>query len=341
MIDINSTSRLCVRVGALQGYSSLLEKMGRRPEPLLKEQGLTLEMLDHPELMIPYASFESLLHETAEALNMPDFGLQLGASQDLLLLGDIGSLMLHSQSLSQAMNYARNYASLHVRAEYWAVEEDEANCYITRYQHQRTHNYKRQNVELSLAACYRIIQLLVGPDFNLQGVHFTHQPISSLSHYRSFFSSRVSFNQERDMIYFSREYLKKELKTFDQDTEIKLRSIIDSKLGAIEIDIEEQTRSLILASLGQDTAMLDHIAKLLNLHPRTLQRRLLNKGTNFKNLVLDTKMETARWVLHNSQMSITQLSNMLGYSDTSAFSKAFKVYHGQSPKHWRATSSRC
>ena len=77
---------------------------------------------------------------------------------------------------------------------------------------------------------------------------------------------------------------------------------------------------------------------MLSLAPRTLQRRLQSRGTSFSKLLEDVRIETARRHLANSQLSLTQLAAILGYSDLSAFSRAFRRRIGKSPQQWQKSN---
>lgn len=100
-------------------------------------------------------------------------------------------------------------------------------------------------------------------------------------------------------------------------------------------DIASQVRTLILQTLGAKQHNLAQIAQLMNTPVRTLQRYLRTAGTSFKQLLQEARMETARWHLRSSNIEIGLLSASLGYTDISAFSKAFRVVHGYSPLQWR------
>jgi AraC-like DNA-binding protein len=73
----------------------------------------------------------------------------------------------------------------------------------------------------------------------------------------------------------------------------------------------------------------------MDLHKRTLQRRLLDEKLQFKSLLQEVKINTACWHLAASSMDITQLSELLGYADVAAFSKAFRLRQQMSPAQWR------
>lgn len=333
--DSRPAGMALIRAGALQGYLQLLSDVEGEVDPFLEQAGLCRETLSDPEAFIAFSAFEELLELSARELQLPDFGLRLARYQDLSMLGSIGLLMRRCETVHEAVRYARNYMSLHVHAEYWEVQSDQDLCFITRYQHGRQQEHKGQNVELSLGVCYHLMKQLIGSDFVAQAIKFSHRPISPLPSYQRYFDAPVSFNQEKDQIVFSRKYLNRNLGTVEPGVQQALRIEMDRQLERYAGDIERQVRSLILDTLGSQATTLEYIADLLHLHPRTLQRRLDNVGPGFKALVLEIRMDVARWILANSQMPLTQLAQMLGYSELSAFSKAFKQQHRQSPRAWR------
>jgi AraC-like DNA-binding protein len=71
------------------------------------------------------------------------------------------------------------------------------------------------------------------------------------------------------------------------------------------------------------------------MHPRTLQRALAKHEVNFTQLLSKTRMEVAEQYLQDSTIPLEELSGILGYRNRSAFSRAFKRSHGESPEQWR------
>ena len=327
-----------IRAGALQGYLQLLSDVEGEADLLLEQAGLSREILSDPEEFILFSAFEALLELSAKALELPDFGLRLARYQDLSMLGSIGLLMTQCETVLEAVRYARNYMSLHVHAEYWDVQLEGDVCFITRYQHGRQQTHKGQNVEMSLGVCFHLMRQLIGSDFSATAINFSHQPISIPSFYQRYFDAPVSFHQEKDQIVFSRKYLSRELGAVDPGLQEALREEMDRQMARHDGNIERQVRSLILDTMGSQASKLEYISDLLHMHPRTLQRRLDALNLSFKGIVHDIRMDAARWILANSQMPLTQLAQMLGYSELSAFSKAFKQQHKKSPRAWRRSA---
>jgi AraC-like DNA-binding protein len=80
---------------------------------------------------------------------------------------------------------------------------------------------------------------------------------------------------------------------------------------------------------------IDAIATRMGSSPRTIQRQLQDHGASFKQLVDDVRLSMARRHLADASVSLTDAAFLLGYSDLSAFSRAFRRWTGQSPQDYR------
>jgi len=328
-----------VRSAALTGLDLVVGELGGDIDWLLQEVGLPLDLLANPEQLISYAKFERVLELGARHVNCDDFGLRIAQHQDLSMLGAVGLLMETCRSFDEAVKLAQTYICTHVLGEYWKIDHYEQHSVITRYQFAHSSPQACQLKELSLAVCFRLLRSLCGPDFKAEFVHFTHQPISNEKSYVSYFGLKVRFNQEQNQIGFSNKFLNQKIARYDDDTRAYLLRELNRKLERDRHDLVRQVRTLILQTLGSEEHTIATVATFLGLHPRTLQRRLKQEGTSFKHLLMETRTNTASWLLQASTMDITLMSQMLGYSDVSAFSRAFSRATGSSPRQWRTMPS--
>ena len=125
------------------------------------------------------------------------------------------------------------------------------------------------------------------------------------------------------------------VKPLSSQAQARIDGYLRDLLASLQDSLEMQVRTLITQTLGVHQHSLEHIAQLLQLHPRTLQRRLLAEQLSFKQLVQEVKMQLASWHLHASAIDLTRLADALGYNDLAAFSRAFKNHHGMAPSRWR------
>jgi AraC-like DNA-binding protein len=80
---------------------------------------------------------------------------------------------------------------------------------------------------------------------------------------------------------------------------------------------------------------LTRVAKKMAMSPRTLQRQLKERGMDFKKLVADTRRRFALSYLGNRSHTLTEIAFLLGYSEVSAFNRAFKHWTGSTPLTYR------
>lgn len=111
------------------------------------------------------------------------------------------------------------------------------------------------------------------------------------------------------------------------------------QLEAVQASVED-LYATILISLPQGKLGMQQAAELLGFSVRTLQRRLAAAGTTYSRLVNRVRHEEACRLLGETDLPVSVVSTMLGYSEPSAFSRAFQRWTGVSPRHFRVTRTR-
>jgi AraC-like DNA-binding protein len=124
----------------------------------------------------------------------------------------------------------------------------------------------------------------------------------------------------------------------------ELRRQLTEQIKAIEArhrdSFTEQVRSVLRTALLTDRADADHIASLFSIHRRTLNRRLNDDGISFKDLVEEERYEIARQTLLDTDLQVGDVAALLGYSEASAFTRAFRRWSGAAPAEWRSETRR-
>jgi AraC-like DNA-binding protein len=82
----------------------------------------------------------------------------------------------------------------------------------------------------------------------------------------------------------------------------------------------------------------DQVAELFSMHRSTLNRQLGKLGTSFRALVDEVRFEVARQLLEDTRMEIVHIASLLGYSNASAFTRAFRRWSSTTPAEWRKKS---
>lgn len=325
-----------IRSGALTGFVALLASLGGDADALLAGVELDREVLLNPDRLISTAQLVRLLDESARQLQCADFGLRLAGYQGIEMLGVLGKVLVSAPTLEYAFNAAQRFMALHNKAEHWRIQVESGLLYVHRVEHFFALDNTEQYREMAVGACYRLMRAFGGADIRPRRVEFSHRAQAPLKRYYQFFGCEVLFNQEFDRLVLDPAILQRAVLPPDGQMAAKIDDYLRKLLSQCEQSLELQVRSLVSQTLGMQQHSLEHVAGLLGLHPRTLQRRLLAQNLQFKQLVQDVKMQTASWHLAASVLDITQLADMLGYSDVAAFSKAFRSSQGMPPSQWRA-----
>lgn len=100
-------------------------------------------------------------------------------------------------------------------------------------------------------------------------------------------------------------------------------------------NIVDQTRNQVHLLLAQGALTLERVAENIGLSPWSLQRRLREEGISFTQVIDIVRQELTHYLLPQRQLPLSDIALLLGYSELSAFSRAFQRWYGVSPRKWR------
>lgn len=324
-----------IKTSALFGIDQLLIELGATADDWLKTQGCSMALINADHNTMDTQHFISILQNSAEHFHCADFGLRLGAKQDFRILGPLGLLLKNSTTPREALNAARGFMAFHNQSEYWNYSEQGDKLYLKRYEIFHDLADTRQYKELSFSACYQLCRLIMGEQFRGVRMELSHAPLSKQAVYDKFFKMPVLFNCEQDQMVIPAHYLDTPIPNADQTIHAFAAHYLQQFNQQNKHNFVQQVSYLIQQTMGDQHQSIDNIANILGLSRRTLQRRLTEQGAVFKTLLLNIRIKTACWYLTSSSIDITLLSEMLGYSDISAFSRSFRITMGCSPLSWR------
>ncbi|MGG2397861.1 AraC family transcriptional regulator ligand-binding domain-containing protein [Pseudomonas sp. SH1-B] len=326
-----------VRSAALTGLPAEVTALGGSLDALLAAVGLDRRALADGDRLIRIEQLIRLLSEAARQLDCPDLGLRVAGHQGVQMLGLLGRLLVREADLHGAFAAAQRYLALHNKAEHWRLSIINDQVQVRRIEHFFAEEGGQQYREMAIAACARMVRAMGGANLYPLRIAFSHSPVASLACYRRHLGCEVHFDQEYDCLVYDANVLQRPVLAMARGDEQRLDDYLRDHLDSLQDSFELQVRSLIVQTLGVRQHSLVHIAELLRLHPRALQRRLQAEGLKFKQLIHRVKMDTASWHVQASSMPLTLLADVLGYADLAAFSKAFRNEFGQSPSAWRRT----
>jgi len=329
-----------LRIGATMGVPEVLRSLGHDPALVLPEVGIDLELFDNPNNLISFTARGQMIAHCANRTGCPHFGLLVGEQSGLASFGMVGLLARYSQTAGDALRSLVRFMHLHVRGATTTLAVD-SDLAVLEYQiyHPRVPG-NNQVGQGAVAVAFNVIRDLCGSDWLPVEVRFAHSRPEDIAPYRQFFRVPLRFDTEQYAVVFSASWLNRSL----PDTSTELRQLLQQEIDKLEAQQEngflDHVRSLLRTTLVTGHASADQVAELLLMHRRTLNRRLNTLGTSFRELKDEIRFETARQLLEDTTMEIIEIALLLGYSNASAFTRAFRHWSSVTPAKWRAMTRR-
>ncbi len=174
-----------------------------------------------------------------------------------------------------------------------------------------------------------------------RAVRIAHPGPRDTSGHRAFFGCNVEFEARAHELEWNPEDLALPLPRGDAQLGAYLRAEATRALerrGDPDA-IVERVRAIVAENLARELPSLDAVAKRLAVGTRTLRRRLADEGTSFRDLVDATRGELAKSYVRDRRIPLSEIAFMLGFSEASAFHRAFRRWTGTTPASWRGSTS--
>lgn len=284
---------------------------------------------------IPLADWISLLECIAAENPQPALGLAIGRHIAPRHAGVLGYIALSCDTLGEAMLRFERYDRLVYDGNPAAVSIHGDNVNIS---WGIEHGMPGQLAdETAIAAFTVIVRRLVNKDLTPTAVNFVNKAPADISPYEAFFGCPVSFGGSLSFVTFPASFLLEPIAHSDPGLRALLENQAESLLRALPSNdgFEKNLKESLLRSLHEGAPTLERISERMAMSPRTLQRRLAEKELHFQQLLDRTRAELARGYILQGHLTLSEIALLLGYSEQSAFNRAFKRWTGQTPRALR------
>lgn len=326
-----------IRVGVAKEIVPLLREFGADPDEVIREAGLDPALFEDENTVIPYAALGRSLACCVARTRCPHFGLLVGRRGTLSAIGPVGGLMQHSPTVGDALSALVAHLHLHDRGAAPTLTVAGGQAMLGYVIYQPGVESPEQISDGALAVGMNIMRALCGPDWVPDEVLLPRDPPADQRPYRYFFQAPVRFNQETATLVFPALWLAHRLAGADPI----FRQVFEAHVQELEAGMgdnwKECLRRMLRTEIPTNRCSAALVAGRLAVHPRTLSRRLHADGAGFQGLVDETRFEVARQLLAQIGIPLSQVAAALGYSEASAFTRAFRRWSGQTPTAWRAS----
>ena len=304
-------------------------------DTLCQMSGISPEEISDSENMVEWEKAALIWVPLLKLSGDQLIGLHVGMGVNKLLHGMVGFLIQSSKDLDQCLQMLSRYGHMiSPMVEYRYTVDDVAILEIT-----QNKMWLMKHPEPARHANDFLFAAIVNTFYTLSGKYIIPLRIEliyemrEISEYRKFFGCEVLFNKDANRIIVSKEDLSTSILTSDQSMFQLFNSLVADKQALLKTNstVENLKQVLFMQFKGR-IPTIEEAASALNMTPRNLQRKLLQEQTTFRNIAGEIRKEIALQLMQNPAIKISEVSDILGYSDLTAFRKAFKSWTNSTPR---------
>jgi AraC-like DNA-binding protein len=311
---------------------------GHDVNALLRGQGVDPILLRDPEARLPHTAAIRLWEVAGELTNDTNLGLHVAEAIQQGQFGALEYALRTSTSLGEAFaRLCRYHRLLHDAAE--VALELHGDHAILSHRLPLPGGAPRPVSEFILAAWLLTSRQATGVKILPIEVRFPHAAPADTTEHLPVFACPLKFGHSRSELVLSRKLLDLPLVKADP----VLQAIVEAQVVALlaKLPKAEATthavRRFLAEELSNGQPRLEQLAPRLHMSARTLHRRLEQEGTNFRGVLSDVRRELALRHLAEGRLAISEIAFLLGFSEVSAFHRAFKQWTGHAPHAYRTS----
>ncbi len=317
-----------VRSAALTGYAELARSIGLDPVRLVRAAAIPVSALTNPDLKIRAASVSQLLEATAARAGLEDFGLRLARQRRLSNLGPIALVLREQATLRQVVEAIMQLVWL--QNESLNLHLEEAGDLVILHCRGAGGPLPRQSAELTLGTLVRSVRALLGESWRPTLVCFEHAPPHTRETHRRVFDCDLAFDQDFAGIAIARRDLALKVPNADPVMAREIERYVRPLRGQERARMRDKVLELVLASLASGRSTAERVSNALGFDRRTLHRKLAQEQTSFRQLLHQARLRLLKAYLRDKRRSLTAISELLGFSSLSAFSRWHAQNFGRS-----------
>ena len=322
-----------IRSAGLRGFRATVAELGGRAEDYARAAGLPPAALDVDDLLVSDRVMAAVLEVAADALGCPDLGLRVAARQDFGMLGPLALAIRHSPTVADALECTSRYLFVHARSLSLSLVDDPygaPDLAALRYGLPPGVPASVQATDLGLGFLHRSIRYLLGGRYRLRGVELPYVPTAPPAVYEEFFGAPVHTGRDAPMLRMPRALTREPLAGGDERVRRLALAFLAEQVPG-DPGTTARVRGVLTRTLGTVPPEITAVARLLALHPRTLQRRLAAEGTTFHEVLDAVRRDAAKRYLTTTDVPLGQVAGMLGLSEQSALSRCCRRWFGATP----------
>src|SRR5215813_8055275 len=313
-----------VLAAAADGIIPMIDQYGGDVERIFGEVEVDIGLLNSPFNELSLAQYCRLFEEAARQTGYDNFGLRFGHGFRPRQLGPLGYLSINSPTMAAGLRALVDYMPAHQQNTTMALRREGELLYLDYQITDGRISRRRQDAELSLGMFCNVFYHCHGRQWTPLEIHFEHpRPFESREHETLFGA------QATNSIVFRQ----RDLDAAMPDPDPYLFSLLEPFMRgrqrrACSDDLVGVVRQKIELHFNTGDPSIKKVAAELGMSSWTLHRRLRDLNVSFHDLVRGARRELALRYVAEPHIALTEVAFLLGYSELSAFSRAFRQWTG-------------
>lgn len=313
-----------------------VRRMGIDINALLSRVGIEPELLNQPKARVSPDQYTRL----AQTLWLVTQDEHLGFDNNPRKLGTFSimcQLIIHAGTLGKALELSGQFYRLFDEGWSISIERDTHEARLVAHIPQ-VHDPEHFITESMLMVWHGLASWLIERRIPLERVQFAYPEPTHINEYDAlFFSPVIKFGANRTEITFAADYLDLPIRQTEQSLHEFLKTAPAQLLVKFKnaSSLTSRIREVLKSHIGEEMPTLNEVASMLYLSPQTLRRRLAAEGKSYQGVKDNLRRDTAIHLLLKPELSLEDVSEQVGFSETSTFHRAFKKWTGVTPGLYR------
>lgn len=326
-----------ISISIVRGLAARLKRRGIDVERFCADAGLPPAAFSSPIVRLSGSDLARAVEAAIHLSGDPALGLRVGQVTPASHLPLVGSLLVNCRTMRDAIEINERF-SLLVRPEAtWELTEQADTASYSYQQNNVEGAASRFRVEFAMALTISFAEHFVGRNHAPIEVHFQHAAPLHVAVYESVFQCPIVFEAARNELIFDRKLLDEVAMLSDELVWRTLMQRAENMLAEQRSTwgLPDRVKSALYYGANLGDADTNDVARRLGLTSRSLRRRLAEEGRPLSTLIAEVKCELACVRLRDPDSCIKKLAGDLGFSEPSAFHRAFKRWMGVTPAQYR------
>ena len=308
---------------------------------VLAHVGLDVDAPLDPQHMLDEDDFYGMIELMAAQMDVAGLPILVGQAMRPDEYGALGLAWKAAPNLLGSFSRVERYWRLWTSVARYELREVEQGYLFAEHREGQRRLGMRISIEADLASGVSLSRQVSPRPFSPLKVYFKHDGPKSIAQHEAYFGCPVHFGAEQDAVLLSREALSEPNVLGDEGITRFLDAHLDQELAQLgdSNTLQSQTKSEIARALSEGLPRMADIAQKLGLSARSFHRRLSEQGLSFQTLTEETRREIATSMLKEDRYALSEVAFLTGYSEQSAFNRAFKKWMGVTPAIYRKSLS--